>query len=147
MPITQDILYFVNHNLLLCLGWLLVLILLIAVVIRERLYGPKPLSTTQVTKLINQEDAILIDLRLSSEYSKGHITNAESFGSSELKDTAVLFKRLEANKNKPIILICKDGLNSKQQAFKLKTKGLTTVSYLHGGMATWQAEGLPTIAN
>jgi rhodanese-related sulfurtransferase len=143
----QDVLYFINQNLLLCVAWLLVLILLMAVLIKEKLYGPKGLSTTQVTKFLNQEDAILIDLRHNSDYSKGHITGAENFGSSELKDTAVLFKRLEARKNKPIILVCKDGLNSKQQAFKLKSKGIDTVSYLYGGMAAWQSEGLPTIIN
>lgn len=147
----QDIYYFINQNVMLCAAWLGVLVLLILVDLKERLYGPKGLATTELTNLINQHDALVIDLRSSSDYSKGHITKAESFGASELRDSATLLKsvesKLKSKTDKPVVLVCKDGISSKQQAFKLKSKGLAKVSYLNGGMNMWKSEGLPTVTS
>lgn len=141
----QDIIFFVNHNLLLCIAWLTVLLLLVAVEIKERVSGPANLSIADLTRLVNSGDSLLVDLRSDSEFNNGHISQAESFALSSVNDNNVLFRKLEANKDKFIILVCKDGLQSKQQAFKLKSKGFEKTGYLNGGMQSWKNEGLPTI--
>lgn len=142
----QDILFFINNNLLLCLSWLTVLLLLIAVEIRERVVGPKAFSVFELTKLLNDEQAVLVDLRSDNEYSSGHISQAQSFALSSVNDHSVLHKKYEGSKDKFIILVCKDGISSKQQAFKLQNKGLEKIGYLNGGMLTWKSEGLPTVS-
>lgn len=142
----QDVIYFVNNNLLLCTAWISVLVLLILVEIKERKFGPVSLGITQLTSLINNEDATVIDIRANSEFNGGHITQAEHFNFSSVNDADVLYKRLEAKKDQPIILVCKDGMQSKQLAFKLQGKGLTKISFLNGGMATWRSEGMPTVS-
>lgn len=142
----QDILFFINNNLLLCVAWFTVLLLLLAVEIRERVAGPKALSVLGLTTLINNEQAVLIDLRPESDFNIGHICQAISFALSNVNDNNVLYKKLESSKDKFIILVCKDGIQSKQQAFKLKNKGLEKIGYLNGGMLTWKSEGLPTVS-
>lgn len=146
----QDVIFFIKQNLLVCGAWLAVLTLLLIIELRERIFGPKSLSSSQLIMELNQNNAVLLDLRASADYSKGHITQAENFNITNINDTAVLLKRIESkldNKQRPLILVCKDGLKSKSEAFKLKSNGLTNVSYLYGGMTTWETDGLPTVTN
>ncbi|MBP9721925.1 MAG: rhodanese-like domain-containing protein [Gammaproteobacteria bacterium] len=144
----QDLLYFFNHNLLLVLAWLGVFICLIALQIRIKFYGPEPLSTSSLVQLVNYEEALLYDLRPATEYSKGHISQAKNYQFSSINDSNLLVKKITSelkSKDKPVILVCKDGIKSNQEAFKLKSAGLKKVGYLKGGMQSWQAESLPTV--
>ncbi len=147
----QDIIYFINHNLLLSTSWLAVLLALIALEIRIKVYGPKRLSTTSLVELINQQDAILYDLRSTSEFNKGHISQALNYAFSDINNTNLLLSKinteLKNNNNRPVVLVCKDGIKSGQEAFKLKSSGIKNIGYLQGGMQVWQSESLPTVSN
>lgn len=143
----QDVVFFINKNLILCLAWATVLLLLIAVEIKERLTGPKSLDVSELTKLLNSGEAVLVDLRADSEFNAGHISQAENIALSAVNDHNVIYRKIEKDKDKFILLVCKDGIQSKQQGFKLKSKGLEKVGYLNGGMVTWKNEGLPTITS
>lgn len=141
----QDVMFFINNNLVLCIAWVAILLLLVLVEIKERRFGPNSLAINDLTRLVNQENAVLIDIREAGDYNTGHISNAENFVPSKINDTNVLIKRLESKKDLPIILVCKDGIQSKQLAFKLKSSGIEKINFLNGGMTTWKSEGMPTI--
>lgn len=146
----SDFIYFVNNNLLLCVAWVAVALSLLLVYLKESLHGAKQLSVVDMTQMMNQQDAVVYDLRGSTEYNQGHITQAVNFNFSDVNNLLVLQKKIEemlkSDSEKPVILVCKDGLQSKQQAYKLKTKGIKNICYLNGGMASWTSEGLPTIS-
>lgn len=144
----QDFIYFINHNLLLVIAWCGVFACLIALQIRIKFYGPEQLSTSSLVQLVNYDDALLYDLRSAAEYSKGHISQAKNYQFSSINDSNLLVKKITSelkSTQKPVILVCKDGMKSNQEAFKLITAGLKKVGYLKGGMQSWQAESLPTV--
>ena len=62
------------------------------------------------------------------------------FSSSETRAS-----ELAANKDKPIVLVCKMGQHSSAAGKKLKALGFDDVRRLSGGMAEWNAAGLPVV--
>ncbi len=102
--------------------------------------GGARLSTLQATQMINQRDAVIIDIRDQAEYSRGHIVNARSYPSKVLDERRV---ELEKLKNAPVIVSCDTGQRAGPAADKLRTFGLADVFVLQGGINAWRDAGLP----
>lgn len=102
--------------------------------------GGAKLSTLQATQLINQKDAVVIDIRDQGEYSRGHIVNARSYPSKVFDERRV---ELEKLKSAPVIVSCDTGQRAGPAAEKLRTFGLAEVYVLRGGLNAWRDAGLP----
>ncbi len=136
----QDLIYFFNHNLLLSVSWILVLLMLVGLEVKIRIYGPKKLSTAELVQWVNNQNAVLYDIRPRTDFDKGHISQSVSTKQEDF------FKIASSIQDKPIIIVCNDGIKSSQEAFKLKnTSHNKEIGYLNGGVVTWQSEGLPMI--
>jgi rhodanese-related sulfurtransferase len=109
-------------------------------IVRRRTGGPW-VDTLAATLLINQKDALVLDVREPGEFAQGHILRARSIPLGEL-DARV--KEIEKYKAKPVILTCATGTRSGSAAGILRKHGFTEVVNLSGGVAAWQQAGLPT---
>jgi rhodanese-related sulfurtransferase len=98
-------------------------------------------STLEATMLINQKDALVLDVRAPGEFAQGHILNARNVPVEELETR---IKELERYKAKPIICACGTGNRSGTAAGILRKHGFASVVNLSGGLAAWQQAGLPT---
>ena len=54
-------------------------------------------------------------------------------------------KLLAGAKQSPVVLVCRNGMASADAAKKLKKAGFEQVFWLDGGIAAWQAAGLPLV--
>ena len=102
--------------------------------------GSSSLSTLQATQLINQKDAVVIDIRDQADYARGHILNARSFPDKVIAERRA---ELEKLKNNPIIVSCDSGQRAGPAAEKLRGMGLSEVFVLQGGLNAWRDAGLP----
>ena len=102
--------------------------------------GATQVLPTEVTRLINHENAEVLDLRTAEEFEKGHIINSVNLAASTLEEKQ---KELEKYKDKTVILCCKQGQESIRVARILKMKGLEKLFCLKGGIAAWQNANLP----
>lgn len=98
------------------------------------------LNTLGATQLINQKDAVVIDVRDQGEYAAGHILNAKSFPEKVFADRK---NELEKLKSAPIIVSCDTGQRAGGAAQKLREMGFTEVYTLQGGLNAWRDAGLP----
>lgn len=105
--------------------------------------GPS-VSTLEATLLINQKDAVLIDIRAAAEFAKGHILNARNV---PLAQTDVLVENLVKNKQKSLIVYCESGRQSPSATAKLRRGGYENAVSLDGGLAAWRQAGLPVAAD
>jgi len=105
--------------------------------------GPSA-STLEATLLINQKDAVLIDIRDPAEFAKGHILNARNV---PLEQTDAQVEKLIKNKQKPLIVYCESGRRSPAVAAKLLRNGYENAVSLDGGLAAWRQAGLPVAAD
>jgi len=96
-------------------------------------------STLQATLLINQQNALVLDVREAADYEKGHMLNARNIALGELESRA---PEIEKHKAKPVIVVCDDG-NRSGRATALRKHGFEQVFTLSGGIGAWRQAGLP----
>ena len=136
----EQVIKFVTGHWILCLAFAAIVLLIILNELRERLLGIRRLSPEAVTDLINHHHAKLIDLRGNADFKKGHIIGAVNIPMKELGDKLSV---LEADKNRPIILICSNGFQAPDMGQLLKKAGFGQVFCLGGGINNWQQSNLP----
>ncbi len=108
--------------------------------VESRKGGPK-VSFHQATRLLNSDEAIVLDVRDASEYKAGHIVEAVNI------PHAVLDKRsseLEKHKTKQIIIVDKMGQHAGAAGKILREKGYNVVR-LQGGISEWTQQNLPLV--
>jgi rhodanese-related sulfurtransferase len=103
--------------------------------------GGAAVGTLEATMLINQKDAVVIDVREPAEFAQSHILNSRNVPLGEIE---ARLKELERYKDKPVIVACATGNRSGSAAAVLRKHGFASVVNLSGGIAAWQQAGLPT---
>ena len=104
--------------------------------------GGKKIEPNELTRLVNKESAILIDLRKKEDYENGHIMTALNYPHQEFDNQ---MHELDKFKERPIILVCDMGRNSANIGEKLKKAEFEKTFRLNGGMMTWTQENLPVV--
>ncbi|MFD2191387.1 rhodanese-like domain-containing protein [Pistricoccus aurantiacus] len=99
-------------------------------------------GSSEATQLINREDAVVIDIRDAKDFKAGHIAGARNIPQSKLD---ARLGELEKFKDKPAIVVCKQGQSSSVATAKLTKAGFSRALKLKGGMAQWQADSLPVV--
>ncbi|HVL76430.1 MAG TPA: rhodanese-like domain-containing protein [Noviherbaspirillum sp.] len=97
-------------------------------------------SVLRATQLINQSNAVVIDVREPSAYAAGHLRDAKNI---PLKEMSNRLGDLSKHKSKPVIAVCQSGAQSAKAAAILRKAGFEQAYSLEGGLNAWQAAGLP----
>ncbi len=106
----------------------------------DMISGVNMLQPADVTRLINKDEAGVIDLRSESEFEKGHIINALNIPVAQLPNQ---LDKLKPYKDKGVIFYCGSGSVAPKEARKLMNEGYSKVYCLKGGILTWQNASLP----
>lgn len=104
--------------------------------------GYKSLQPAGVTALINQENALVVDVRPQADFQKGHIAGSKNVQMSQFDPES---KQLAPAKALPIVLVCQSGMTVSGAAKRLKKAGFERVHILDGGVAAWQQAELPLV--
>lgn len=102
--------------------------------------NPAELGPIDVTLKINREDALVVDVRGSDEFVRGHIPNAKHI---PLADLEKRMKEVVAAPDRPIILCCATGARSGSALATLRKAGAEKVFNLAGGIQAWERAGQP----
>ena len=100
----------------------------------------KAVNTTEATRMINRENALILDIREQKEFSRGHIAGAYNLPASVLDKK---LSELDRYKTHPVVVVCKMGTSAGSIAKILKKRGFEQVVRLAGGMSEWTASSLP----
>ena len=136
--IDQVVEFISNHFLLIGLFVALVF----AFVVNEGKRGGDSINTNTLVNLVNRDNALILDVRDSKDFSAGHIVDALNIPFSNF-DKRV--GELDKFKDRPIIVVCKMGQHASGVGGKLKTLGFEKVHRLGGGMGEWSASSLPIV--
>lgn len=124
--------------------WLLVSLLLVLIytfAFTERLKGGKPIPAHEVTRLLNGDSAILLDVRESKEFKEGHITGALNIPAARIDSR---LSELEKHRGQVVVIADKMGQHGGAVGKKLKKHGFD-VRRLQGGMTEWRSQNLPLV--
>jgi rhodanese-related sulfurtransferase len=94
----------------------------------------------QVTQLMNRGKTTVIDVRNADEFAGGHLRDAKNI---PLADLGNRIGELEKSKNRTVVVVCQSGARSEKAVRQLAAAGFADVWSLDGGVAAWQAAGLP----
>lgn len=108
---------------------------------QSRLAG-STVTPQQLTNLVNQQQAAIIDLRDQADFRKGHIVDAINVPYAKLGER---IDELDKLRERPVILVCKLGQYSSAAGKQLLEKGFKQVYRLSGGIGEWQSAQLPLI--
>lgn len=128
-----------NHSLLSAL-FVALLLALAVVELKARARGSLNLSIFDFTRMLNAGDALLIDLRASADFDRGHIRGARHYTPSQVDPSA---KDIGRHKDGTVLLYCQNGMSSGDVADRLIKAGFQKVYSLKGGIAAWMQDQLP----
>jgi rhodanese-related sulfurtransferase len=133
----NQLIEFVTNHPLLFLALAAILAMLVGSELQHRLRKIKLVTPGEATRLLNHEDAIMVDTRSDKEYRDGHIVNAVHAQS----DTAA--GKLQKYRDRTLILYCRSGQQSVKLGAELVKQGFGKVCNLKGGILAWQQASLP----
>jgi rhodanese-related sulfurtransferase len=100
----------------------------------------KRASALQATQLINRGKTTIVDVRSAAEFANGHLRDAKNI---PLADLAQRIGELDKSKSRSVIIVCQSGARADKAVRQLAAAGFEDVVSLEGGLAAWQAAGLP----
>lgn len=122
--------------------WLALIGILLLIFINELVTQKKKakeLTPQAAVDLINNENAVILDLRDKESFKNGHILNSINCSAEDFEQ-----QKMNKYKNKKIILVCARGLQSPAVAAKITSQGYQPL-VLGGGIASWQNADLPLV--
>jgi len=135
----NQILEFIINHWVLC-GLLVGLI--VTLIYTESLKRGASVSLHEATRVMNQEEGVVVDLRGAQEFAEGHIAGAINVPYAELGSR---ISELDKHKDSAIVLVCKMGQHSATASRSLKEAGFSNVRRMDGGMAEWNNANMPTV--
>ena len=102
--------------------------------------GEKRLSPLEAVRLINDRQALVLDVRAPADFKKGHILDALNVPQAKLGER---LGEIGKDPLRPIVVYCALGGVSAQAAHTLKKAGYAEVYPIRGGLNGWLAASLP----
>jgi len=132
--------YIANHPWLVSLA-VVAAVLVIAFEVRARRDAYAGISPQDLIRLQNQ-GALIIDLRNPETFAVGHIGNSRRMDSA---DMLVAGDTLKKFKGKNVVVYCESGSTGAAAARVLARQGFKQVFNLKGGIEGWRRENLPLV--
>lgn len=139
----QQYIDFLSNHPYLTAAWVVIFLVLVVSWFKSLTSKVKLINPTEMTLLINRQDATVLDVRAEADFKKGHITGARNVTASQIQ--AAGLPGLETKKNSPIIVVCQAGMSAQSVAANLTKQGFGQVSVLRGGMNSWTGANLPVV--
>ncbi len=136
----SDFIEFAQHNWLLFLALFAILGMLVGSEILRKMRGIRTLNTAEALRLINDQEAWVVDIRDAGDYREGHIPQARHIPFAALRER---LGELAKVGGKPVIVYCRGGATSQSACALLKKHGIANVYSLNGGLPAWLDAHLP----
>lgn len=136
----SQLLEFISNHMLLVAALAGILVALVWSFAVELSGTVKAVSSAEATRLINQEQAIILDVREAGEFQQGHILDARNLPLTRFNER---LGELDRHKDQPLLLVCAHGAQSHSAGGRLKKAGFTRLYTLRGGLTQWRADNLP----
>ena len=104
------------------------------------LSGIKQITPAEAIRLINHEQAVVMDARSSSDFNNGHILNAIHVPAAGLSERG---NKLEKFRKQAVIMYCTNGTESAKASRVLMQDGFESIYCLKGGVLAWRNANLP----
>lgn len=134
---------FAQKHTLLAVSWFAIFVMVIYTFYKGATSKFKVITHNEVIRLINSDEAIVVDLRSLEEFQRGHIINSINVLPSEIKNQNI--GKLETHKEKALVLVDTNGTSASASSVFLTKQGFNSVFVLKEGLSAWVAANLPLV--
>lgn len=117
-------------------------VLLLALLYVESQRAGRKVAPSEAVRLLNHDEAVIVDVREKKEFSEGHIKGAIHIPMAKLKESE---KQLKKHSDKLIIIVDKAGQHSGMAIKGLPNREQLSVARMDGGMMDWRNANLPVV--
>ncbi|AHG60312.1 rhodanese-like domain-containing protein [Buchnera aphidicola] len=139
----QDIVFFISENLILSSIWFFLLIIVILLIVKNFFLNFKFINNIQAIKLINKNNAIVIDTRSSKIFEKGHIVHSINIPLQKVSLKNI--NEIDLDKSFPIILIFHEVNEYNKYIREFIKSGFNDIFVLKNGIYNWNLDYLPLV--
>ena len=139
----ESLVAFAGRHYILSALFVLCLVMLIYTHIRIMLSPVKAISSGKATDLINNANAVPVDLRTDKEFAAGHITGAVNLPVKLVNEGN--FGAIDRYRNVPLVIVDQSGVSSFDAARTIRKAGFPEVYALAGGIGAWTDERMPLV--
>lgn len=139
----QQVMLFIQSHTILSMAWIALFVAVIVMTFKSRFSAVKSIDNGEATRLINQANGVLVDIRSPDEFRKGHIVDSLNLLPSAIK--ANNLGELEKHKTQPVVVVCATGMTARTVAEDLSKQGFVQVHVLREGIAGWSGAHLPLV--
>ena len=136
----SDFAEFAQQNILLFLALFAIIGMLVGSEVLRRMRGIHTVNAAEALRLMNDQEAWVVDIRDAGEYKGGHLPQARHIPFAALKER---LSELTKAGDKPIIVYCRTGSTSQSACALLKKNNIANVYSLSGGLSAWLDANLP----
>jgi rhodanese-related sulfurtransferase len=97
--------------------------------------GCRQIDSEKARKLLNEDNALVIDVREPYEFAAGRIPGAELI---PLRQIVQQLDSIKQHRDRPIIVSCRSGKRSEMACRFLRESGIDNVYNLAGGVTAWR---------
>jgi len=130
-----------NHYVLAAIA-VAVLIVLLRTEIGLLMRRYKMISPAELVRLINRENALVIDVSPLADFEKSHIAGARHVALNQLDPE---HKDLARVRELPVAVVCRSGTAAPGVCARLSKAAFTQVHCLDGGLNAWVSAELPVV--
>lgn len=139
----QEIIKFLTQHIILAITWILLLVIIIYIFVKDWSCKFYKISQNKAILLINKKNATIIDIRNYHDYISGHIINSINVPIEKIKKNNNLkFKKFNEN---PLIIVNNNGILSNSVIKYFKNMGFQEIYILSEGIIGWKNNHLPLI--
>ncbi len=133
---------FIGNHYLLVAAFAAVLVIIVGSEIGRFTRRFKLVSPAELVRLINRENALVIDVSTSAEFDKGHIAGARHIALAQFDPEN---KDLVKVRELPVVVVCRSGTSAQGACARLAKAGFSKVHCLDGGLNAWIAADMPVV--
>lgn len=138
LPMLAQLIEFASNHYVLTGSFVGLAVLLLVTELRK---GGKSLTSRELTARVNRDEAVVLDIRPSKDFSGGHIVDALNIPYDKVSSRIA---ELEKHRAKTIIVVDAMGQHAGTVARELKKAGFSAAK-LAGGIASWRGDNLPVV--
>src|SRR5690606_9706784 len=139
----QEIMQFVSRHPVLSIAWIGLLVAVLFTTFKGLTSKIKVITRGEATRLINKEDAVVVDLRQRDDFRKGHIADAINLLPAENKANSI--GRLEEAKTQAVIDVDRTGKQDQECGKRTHKARFEKRTVEKGGMSGWSRENIPLV--
>jgi rhodanese-related sulfurtransferase len=134
---------FATNHWMLVVAFIAVVYFLIQDIVEASLRKYQTISPLLTVTKLNSGNPIIIDVRETGEFNKGHISDAIHIPVASIEKN---LNKIELYKQDDVIVVCHTGTRSVTACQQLTKLGFENVFLMTGGMQSWEENKLPIVA-